>query len=199
MSYINPILFLITTYLIASIPFGLVISKIFKKKDVRSYGSKNIGATNVARVLGKKLGFLTLMLDASKGAVMVILAGVIFANSPHVVNILALTAFISVIGHVFSIYLKFKGGKGVATAIAVILVINPLLGTVMVVMWLLIFSATKISAIASLLSILMVSLFSVYDKVAIEQIALYLSLLIIIAIRHKENIIRIKNGKENRI
>lgn len=195
----SAIIFLILTYLIASIPFGLVISKVCKKEDIRLHGSKNIGATNVTRVLGKKLGFITLILDALKGAVMVILAREVFAQSHHLSEILSLTALIAVIGHVFPIYLKFKGGKGVATTIAVILAINPLLGLITIGAWLAVFLITKISAAASLSSLLVASLFAIFSNIAIEQVALYLALFVIVTIRHKENIIRIKNGQENKI
>ena len=199
MAYIGPVLFLITTYLIAAVPFGLVIAKIFSTKDIRQHGSKNIGATNVTRVLGKKLGFLTLILDLAKGAVMVTLAKFIFSQANNLNVILALVALIAVIGHIFPIYLKFKGGKGVATTIAVILALNPKVGLVVVLTWLLTFFIFRISAISSLAAIFFANLFAIYDKVALEQLILYFLLLILITLRHKENIIRIKNGRENKV
>lgn len=200
MWYFGLILFFVFTYLIASIPFGLVLSKIFSKTDIRNHGSKNIGATNVTRVLGKKLGFCTLMLDALKGIIMIILAKLILSPSPFILErVLILTALIAVIGHIFPIYLKFKGGKGVATTIAVILAINPLLGLCCIIIWIAIFLLTRISAIASISSILAVTLFTIYDYTNPEQILLLTTLSILILARHKENITRLKNGKENRI
>ncbi len=193
------ILFLIITYLIASIPFGLIISKTFGKKDIRKYGSKNIGATNVTRILGAKLGFLTLVLDATKGAIMVIIARKLFYNFNYLGHFLSVVAFVAVIGHVFPIYLKFKGGKGVATSIAVITAINPLMGIVSTIIWLSIFLITRISAAASLLSIFFIALFSIYDRVAWEQSILYIALLLLITYRHKDNINRISNGTENQL
>jgi glycerol-3-phosphate acyltransferase PlsY len=199
MIYVGLISFLVATYLIASIPFGVVISKLVKAKDIRQQGAKNIGATNVTRVLGKKYGLLTLILDALKGALMVMLARLLFSSSTYLGQFLAAIALVAVIGHVFPVYLKFKGGKGVATTIAVILAINPVMGIANMLIWLMIFFVTRVSAIASLLSILLVVLFAICDGIALEQILLYISLFVLVAARHKENIIRIKNGKENSI
>ena len=193
------ILFVITTYLVASIPFGLIVSKKFAHKDIREYGSKNIGATNVTRILGKKLGFLTLILDAAKGAVMVILAKIIFKDAQYTSIIVAFTGFTAVIGHVFPIYLGFKGGKGVATTMAVILAINPLFGLITIMVWIVIFLATKISAAASLLSITFTTLSAIYIEVNLEQIILYLALLILVFLRHRENLIRLRDGEENKL
>ena len=195
---INPYSFLFITYLVSSIPFGLLLAKVFGNKDIREHGSKNIGATNVTRVLGKKLGFVTLILDALKGAVMVILAKKIFGLA-DVNNVVLLTALVAVIGHIFPIYLRFKGGKGVATTIAVILAINPILGIATIIFWLLIFWFSRISALSSIFSILLTTSFAFGSNIAIKEVILYLALWILIVIRHKENIIRLKNGTEKQI
>lgn len=197
--YLYPLSFLIITYLVSSIPFGLLISKIFLKSDIREHGSKNIGATNVTRVLGKKYGLLTFILDALKGAAMVLLAKIIFDNLVNLDQIILLTAFIAVFGHIFPIYLKFKGGKGVATTVAVILVVNPLIGLLNIIIWFLVFLISKISAIAALSSIIAVNIAAIYLDITISEQLLYLSLLILIVFRHKENIIRLKNGTENKV
>ncbi|MBW1973316.1 MAG: glycerol-3-phosphate acyltransferase, partial [Deltaproteobacteria bacterium] len=121
MKTITIISFIIFSYLCGSLPIGVILSKL-KGKDPREIGSKNIGATNVMRAAGKFLGILTLIGDIAKGAVPVILACLFFDN-PYIIVISALAAFI---GHIFPIFLKFKGGKGVATAVGVYLVISPL-------------------------------------------------------------------------
>lgn len=195
----NILIFFLISYFICAIPFGLLISKVLNKKDIRQHGSKNIGATNVARVLGKKYGLLTLILDSFKGAIMVILAKNLFSLSPNSEKIVLLTAFIAVFAHIFPIYLKFKGGKGVATTIAVILAINPLVGMVVISSWLLIFAFSKISALSSLISTFIAILFAVYNQESLLQIILFVTLFILVFIRHIENISRIIHGKENKI
>ncbi|MDA9231587.1 glycerol-3-phosphate 1-O-acyltransferase PlsY, partial [Rickettsiales bacterium] len=195
----NILIFFLISYFICAIPFGLLISKILNKKDIRQHGSKNIGATNVARVLGKKYGLATLILDSLKGAITVILAKNLFALSSNYEKIVLLTAFIAVFAHIFPIYLKFKGGKGVATTIAVILAINPLVGLVVISSWLLIFAFSKISALSSLISTFIAILFAVYNQESLLQIILFVTLFILVFIRHIENISRIIHGKENKI
>ena len=195
---LSQFLFLIISYLISAIPFGLLISRLFAGQDIRNYGSGNIGATNVTRVIGKKLGLVTLILDGLKGAAMIIIARIIFSNGENLELFLVLVGGISVIGHIFPVYIKFKGGKGVATAIAVLLAINPVVGLVNILAWLIIFTITKISAAASISSIIIATIFAIYYDVAIHEIALYIFLSALILIRHKENISRILQGKENK-
>ncbi len=186
------------TYFIAAIPFGLVLAKIFGKQDIREAGSGNIGATNVTRVLGKKFGLATLLLDGVKGAVMVVLARYLFADAKFLNVFLSLVGAIAVLAHIFPIYLKFKGGKGVATTLAVLLVINPTIGVVGCVSWAIIFAFTKTSAIASLASMLITVCFTFYYNAFVEEILLTIFLAVLIFIRHKENINRILNGAESK-
>jgi glycerol-3-phosphate acyltransferase PlsY len=190
------ILFLISTYLVTSIPFGLVLAKLFHKQDIREAGSKNIGATNATRVLGKKFGFITLILDGGKGASMIILANNFFVSIPYLNYFLALVAVISIIGHIFPIYLKFKGGKGVATGMAVLLTINPLVGLIFLIFWIITFSFTKVSALSSLLSITITTVFVLCYPLAIEEVMLTIFLAFLMFFRHKENINRILKSKE---
>jgi glycerol-3-phosphate acyltransferase PlsY len=192
-------LFLLATYLVCSVPFGLVLTKIFTKQDLRELGSKNIGATNVSRVAGKKLGLITLILDGLKGAIMVIIARFAFANSSHSDMFLTLVALVAVLGHCYSLYLKFNGGKGVATAIAVTLAINPLVGIFTILIWLLAFLIYRISSISSLCSTLLAIAFGLYAKAPIEQILLFIALFALITIRHKENIDRLIKGEEKKV
>lgn len=198
MTYFLEFLYLIATYLVASIPFGYILTKKFSGKDVRAAGSGNIGATNVVRVAGKKLGLITLLLDAFKGMLMVILARFLFDFSPHLHLFLVFVAGISVVGHVYPIYLKFKGGKGVATTIAVVLALDPIAGSIMIISWIGLFFIFRISAISSLSSITLAMIFSVAFDAPNSQAYLCIFLFIIIAIRHKENIQRLINGSENK-
>ncbi|MBU6338919.1 MAG: glycerol-3-phosphate 1-O-acyltransferase PlsY [Rickettsiales bacterium] len=194
---INQILFLVLTYLISAIPFGLVIAKVFAKKDIRKHGSKNIGATNVTRVVGKKLGLVTLILDGAKGAVMVIIARFNFVEIDNLHLFLALVSLVAVCGHIYPVYLNFKGGKGVATTIAVLLALDFKIGFLVIVFWIMFFCLFRISSIASLVAIASSIALSYNYEVPIEQIILCCFLFVIIAARHKENIIRLLCGEEN--
>jgi glycerol-3-phosphate acyltransferase PlsY len=196
MTYLYQLLFLILTYFIAAIPFGVVLAKVFGKQDIREVGSGNIGATNVARVLGKKFGLATLILDGSKGAVMIILARYFFADARFLSVFLSLVAAVAVLAHIFPIYLKFKGGKGVATTLAVLLAINPIIGLASCFAWAIVFAFTKTSAIASLFAMLITVGFTFYYHAFVEEILLAIFLTTLIFIRHKENINRILNGTE---
>lgn len=192
------IVFLIVTYLIASIPFGLILTKLYLREDVRDHGSGNIGATNVTRVGGKKLGAITFILDAMKGAVMVLLAIDYYSLGDNFDLFVSLVAFIAVCGHIFPIYLKFKGGKGVATSIAVILSIDFLIGSLAILVWFLVFFASRISAIASLSSIF--AMIPLAYFLAFDRIYFYLAitLFVLVAFRHKENIVRMISKEENK-
>ncbi len=192
------IVFLVITYLIASIPFGYILTRQFLKEDVRKHGSGNIGATNVTRVAGKKLGAITFLLDAMKGAVMVLLAIQNYSTYDNFDLFVALVAFIAVCGHIFPIYLKFRGGKGVATSIAVILSIDFLIGSLAILIWFLVFFASRISALASLAAIFSIIPLSYF--LSFDQIYTYLAiaLFVLVTIRHKENIARLISKEENK-
>lgn len=119
------IILLVASYLLGAIPFGLVIGKL-AGKDVRKEGSKNIGATNVSRLLGKKLGFVTLICDCLKGYLPMLIASRMLQDNSHQELIVSLCGVMAVVGHMFPIYLGFKGGKGVATGLGVFLFLSPL-------------------------------------------------------------------------
>lgn len=192
-------LFLIATYLLAAIPFGLVLVKIFVKKDVRNFGSKNIGATNVVRVAGKKLGFVTLILDGLKGALMVIIARFAFYDAENLHLFLVMVAAVAVMAHVYPIYLNFKGGKGVATAIAVLFALDASVGFLAVCFWIMSFCLFRISSVSSILAIMSSILISSNFEAPKSQIIFCCFLTILILVRHKENIIRLITGEEKRI
>lgn len=196
---IYQILFLVLTYLIAAIPFGLVLAKIFAKTDIRKLGSKNIGATNVARVVGKKIGFATLVLDGLKGAIMIIIARFSFFAVSDLHLFLGLVAVFAVIGHVYPIYLSFKGGKGVATTIAVLLALDPLVGVSVLCVWIIIFCLFRTSSVSSLIATFSSIFLSLLLSAPISQIVVCSFLFLIILIRHKENISRLLAGEEKKL
>lgn len=199
MTIFHQVLFLLLTYAIAAIPFGLVIAKIFAKKDIRELGSKNIGATNVARVVGKKLGFVTLILDGFKGAVMVILARFNFSDLENLHLFLVLVGGVAVIAHIYPIYLNFKGGKGVATAIATLLALDPAVGFLMICFWIMSFCLFRISSVSSLIAIFSSIILSSTYAAPVEQLWFCIFLFIVILARHKENIIRLITGEEKKL
>lgn len=199
MSLIPQFLFLVLTYAIAAIPFGLVLAKTFAKKDIRQFGSKNIGATNVARVIGKKLGFATLILDGLKGAVMVIIARFSFYESENLHLILVVVAAVAVLAHVYPIYLNFKGGKGVATAIAVLFALDPSVGFLSVCFWIMSFCLFRISSVSSIISIFSSIILSSSFEAPASQVYFCWFLSILILVRHKENILRLITGEEKKL
>jgi len=199
MNIIYQLLFLGLTYAIAAIPFGLVLAKIFAKKDIREFGSKNIGATNVARVIGKKLGFATLILDGLKGAIMVIIARFTFYEMQNLHLFLVLVAAVAVLGHVYPIYLNFKGGKGVATAIAVLFALDVSVGFLVICFWILSFCLFRISSISSIIAIFSSIIISTSFGAPGSQIAFCWFLSLLILVRHKENIVRLITGEEKKL
>ena len=193
------ILFLILSYFIAAIPFGLIITKFFAGIDVRQGGSKNIGATNVVRLAGKKLGLITLLLDGAKGWLMVIIASFLFQDTSFLHLYLSLVALTCVLAHIYPIYLNFQGGKGVATAIAVLLALDLNVGVLAIITWLISFLILRISSVSSLLAIFSTVIYSMITLESIVQIIFTIILFGIIAYRHKENILRLKNGEEKKV
>lgn len=199
MTIFYQLLFLILTYLVAAIPFGLLIAKFFAKTDIRQLGSKNIGATNVARVVGKKLGFITLILDGLKGALMVIVARFNFYDISNLHLFLIVVGAVAVLAHIYPIYLNFKGGKGVATAIAVLFALDFSVGFLTLCFWIMSFSLFRISSVSSLIAIFSSIIFSsIYDAGA-PQIVFCCFLFIVILVKHKENLIRLIVGEEKKI
>ena len=199
MIFFYQFLFLILTYFIAAIPFGLVLTKIFTGKDIREHGSKNIGATNVARIAGKKIGFFTLILDGLKGAIMVIIGRFSFVDANYLHLFLVLVAVIAVTAHIYPIYLNYKGGKGVATAIATLFALDFAVGLLVVCFWIMAFCLFRISSVSSLVAIFSSIILSWSYSAPPEQIIFCWFLFILIVIRHRENISRLLDGKEKRM
>lgn len=180
------------SYICGSIPFGLILTKAFLKKDIRNVGSGNIGATNVLRGGNKFLGYLTLLLDIMKAAIPVLY----FKNNvPEFVYISGLSA---IIGHIFPIWLKFKGGKGVATYLGILLVLNYNLAIIFVFIWVLSILTTKISSLSSLISITVILIYILVDNTE-TSIYFFLITSVLIYFNHKENIKRILDKSEKKI
>ena len=183
-------LIILVSYLFGSIPFGLLLTKIFLKKDIREIGSGNIGATNVLRSGNKILGYSTLVLDILK-AVLPILYIKFFMN-----DYLYISALSIFIGHVFPIWLKFKGGKGVATYVGILFSINLIYGLIFVIAWILIFLFSRYSSLASLISSFSIP---IYVFIFTEnQTIFFIILFVLIFYTHRENIKRLKNKEESK-
>ena len=187
MDYLFAIIF---SYLLGSIPFGLILTKLFLKKDIRKIGSGNIGATNVLRSGNKLIAYLTLFFDILKAAIPVVY---IKLNYPDLIYISSLSVFL---GHVFPIWLKFKGGKGVATYVGILFSINLILGFIFCISWLLVFLLSKYSSLSSLVASLSVPLFLFFTNG--EQIIFFIILFVLIFYTHRENIKRLKNKEESK-
>ncbi|MGJ3261217.1 MAG: glycerol-3-phosphate 1-O-acyltransferase PlsY [Rhodospirillales bacterium] len=180
-------------YLLGSIPWGLVLTKMAGMGDIREIGSGNIGATNVLRTGNKFLAFLTLVLDASKGAV----AALIFMQMSELAGIVA--AFAAVVGHNFPVWLGFKGGKGVATTLGALLMVSWPVGVLTCCVWLVVASTFKYSSLASIVSIAASPLIA-WKMSSNEDIAyMAAGLALLSVIRHKDNIRRLIKGEESKI
>ena len=181
----------IASYLMGSIPFGLILTKIFLKKDIREIGSGNIGATNALRTGNKFIGYSTLILDIAKAIIPVIYVKL---NYTDLIYIASLCAFL---GHVFPIWLKFKGGKGVATYVGILFSINIILGFVFVANWVFIFLLSKYSSLSSIISSISVP---IYILIAgqINDAIFFAIMFVLIFFTHRENIKRLKNKEESK-
>lgn len=185
------IAFELFAYLCGSIPFGLIISKLVKNIDIREHGSHNIGSTNVTRTIGKKWGALVLFLDGMK-AVVALLVVKYFYSSTQLV--LAFTTFVIVLGHVFPLWLNFKGGKGIACILFSLFVINPKLGILFLGTWVLMFILFKISALSALTAIIITTIGSYF--VSEMYFMMMVALALLTFYKHKDNIDRILSGEE---
>ncbi len=181
----------IISYLMGSIPFGLILTKIFLKKDIREIGSGNIGATNALRTGNKLIGYSTLILDVLKAVIPVLYVKI---NFPDAAYISALCAFV---GHVFPVWLKFKGGKGVATYVGILFSLNIIFGLVFGICWLIIFFISKYSSLASLIGSLSIPVYILIFE-GLENVFFYLIMFILIFFTHRENIKRLKNKEETK-
>ena len=174
---------LVTSYLIGSIPFGLILTKLAGHGDIRKCGSGNIGATNAFRK-SRICGFLTLVCDVGKGALSVLMCSIIFGD--YLLEILSGVAV--VVGHVFPVWLKFKGGKGVAPAIGEFLVTNWLVGIFVVIAWIIAFLVNRISAVAALTAFVAAPIITSLFTHDLRLIIANSFICMLVIIRHKQNI-----------
>mgnify|MGYP001425426313 FL=1 len=185
------ILVISISYLMGSIPFGLILTKVFLKKDIREVGSGNIGATNVLRTGNKIIGYLTLSLDVLKAVIPVLY---IKFNYPELVYVSSLSVFI---GHVFPLWLKFKGGKGVATYVGILFSINYILGFVFVASWLIIFFVLRYSSLGSILATFIIPIFIFFNP-NYENEYFFIIMFVLIFYTHRENVKRLINKEESK-
>lgn len=184
------IFLLLFGYIIGSIPFGLVFTRLAGRGDIRNFGSGNIGATNVVRRAGKFWGFLTLICDIGKGALAV------YISSLYNQELAIYVGMMAIIGHVFPIWLNFKGGKAVATSIAVWLFIDLQLGLLIIATWLVTFVLFRISSLAAIIAFTLAPIYAYFlDLDSNVQIS---SILVsaLVLFRHKANFSRILKGEE---
>ncbi|MDB3987014.1 glycerol-3-phosphate 1-O-acyltransferase PlsY [Candidatus Pelagibacter sp.] len=181
----------IVSYLMGSIPFGLILTKIFLNKDIREIGSGNIGATNALRTGNKLIGYSTLILDIAKAIIPVIFVKI---NYPDLIYIASLCAFL---GHVFPIWLKFKGGKGVATYVGILFSINLLLGIIFTSSWGIIFLIFRYSSLSSIIGSISIPIYILITD-QISNAIFFGIMFVLIFFTHRENIKRLKNKEESK-
>ncbi|MDA9663383.1 glycerol-3-phosphate 1-O-acyltransferase PlsY [Candidatus Pelagibacter sp.] len=187
---IDNLLIILVSYIFGSVPFGFILTKIFLNKDIRNIGSGNIGATNALRTGNKTLAYVTLILDVTKAILPVLY---IKFNYPDYIYIASLSVFL---GHVFPIWLKFKGGKGVATYVGILFSINLILGLIFVVSWAFTFLVSKYSSLSSLIASAMMPFYLIFY--ANYNLFFFMIMFILIFYTHRENVKRLKNREETK-
>ncbi len=189
------LLLALAAFLIGSVPFAIIASKLFRLEDPRKYGSGNPGATNVLRSGNKAAAIVTLVGDCAKGWFAVWLAAALGFSAGEA----ALAGLFALLGHVFSIFLRFKGGKGVATALGVILGISPLIASIALATWLLVAFTTRYSSVAALSAAGMAPIASLFLIDDAPVFGVFLVMAALLVWRHADNIRKLKNGTEGKI
>ena len=181
----------ISSYLMGSIPFGLILTKFFLKKNIREIGSGNIGATNVLRAGNKVVGYTTLILDVLKT-----IAPVVYVkfNFPDFLYIASICSFL---GHVFPVWLKFRGGKGVASYLGILFSINIYFGLMFVISWLIVFAISRFSSLSSLVASASIPIYLIIIA-NFDHAIFFTTIFVLIFFTHRENIKRLKNNEENK-
>ena len=192
MSYI---IVVILSYVIGSIPSGLILGKTFWNVDLRQHGSKNIGATNAWRTLGKLPGFIVFVADLLKGMIGVYLGMLIVGTSTAMI----IGGIMAIIGHSLSLFLKFKGGKGVATGLGVLIMLMPSVSAVVFLIWLVIVLISKYVSLASIIAAVFVPVCAFAAGMSYDYVAFGIVAALFVIYRHKSNIMRLMNGTENKI
>lgn len=195
---LNTLFIILISYFIGSIPFAFLLTKFFGYGDIRKIGSGNVGATNVLRTGKKSLAVVVLLLDIFKGYLPITLLSFFYYMQIELNEIIYFSSFV-IIGHIFPIWLKFKGGKGVATYLGFILSIDYIIGVIFILFWILIASIKKYSSLASILSLLIIPFFTYYTNYNLNLIIILVLLSILIIIKHFSNIKRLLNKSEDKI
>ena len=181
----------IISYLMGSIPFGFILTKIFLKKDIREIGSGNIGATNALRTGNKAIGYSTLVLDILKAVAPVIYVKIFYQDFLYIASLCAF------LGHVFPIWLKFKGGKGVATYVGILFAINIYFGIIFTISWFVTFFISKYSSLSSLVGAASIPIYLLILS-QFDQGIFFMIMFVLIFFTHRENIKRLKNKEETK-
>lgn len=197
---IQVIAVIIISYLLGSLNFALILSQLIYKEDIRNYGSKNAGTTNMMRIYGKKAALFTIIGDITKGIIAIIISRIIWDASicPYVAGLAC------IIGHVLPVFYKFKGGKGVATGAAIVLMINPTIFLIMISIFILIVVFTKYVSLASCMTALSFPLLIYIIEINNTQqcvpiLILSISMILLIIYKHRTNIKRLIKGQESKV
>ncbi len=190
-------------YCIGSISFSVILSRKFAGFDVRDKGSKNAGATNVLRTVGKRVALLTLICDILKGVIAIviaIIAGKIWEDVVNVESLKYLAGFFVILGHTFPIFFEFRGGKGVATALGVLITLNWKIGLICLIFALIIIAFTKMVSVGSILSAILYPILTIFmAEVEFGAIIISIFIALLVIFNHRENLKRIKEGTENKL
>ena len=193
------IILIILSYLYGSIPFALVIGRLVYKTDVRNYGSGNLGGTNTGRVLGKKAGVAVILLDASKALLVMLLTSYLCSLSKMNNDLAYICALACVIGHCYPVFANFKGGKAVSTAIGFFMAVNPIGAVLALVVFFIVLKLSKYVSLSSVLASSSVLFAIPFLNMSMTGKIVTAAVILLLIYRHKENLIRIKNGTENKI
>ena len=190
------VLIILSCYLLGSIPFGYIVGKLFKKIDIREHGSGNIGATNAFRILGPLLASLVVIGDIGKGIFSIYL--VQYFNIDNLL-ILTIAGLAVICGHDWSLFLGFKGGKGIATTFGVVFALNPTISILALIIWGVVVITTRYVSLSSIFAVISIFIFTILFKQPYEYIIFSAIIMILGIFKHKENIERLKSKKERKI
>lgn len=190
------VLIIISCYLLGSIPFGYIVGKLFKKVDIREFGSGNIGATNALRILGPLLASFVVIGDIGKGIFSIYL--VQYFNIDNLL-ILTIAGLAVICGHDWSLFLGFKGGKGIATTFGVVFALNPTISILALIIWGVVVITTRYVSLSSIFAVISIFIFTILFKQPYEYIIFSAIIMILGIFKHKENIERLKSKKERKI
>lgn len=189
------IIVIFLSYVIGSIPSGLILGKTLWHVDLRQHGSKNIGATNAWRTLGKLPGFIVFVADLLKGMLGVYLGMMLVGSSTAMI----IGGIMAIVGHSLSLFLKFKGGKGVATGLGVLIMLMPSVSAIVFLVWLIVVLISKYVSLGSIIAAVLVPVCAFIMGLSFDFVVFGIVAAIFVIYRHKSNIIRLINGTENKI